>query len=92
MPKTTILRPKSGKRSDQAGAAKKVVKPAQKRSLSNELIEKGLSCGQACGIVRLSGRMYTYQPISKQDQPVEQAIKEVLKKHPSWDSGKCFIG
>ncbi len=34
--------------------------------------------------------MYGYQPISKQDQPAEQAIKEVLKKHPSWGFWKVF--
>jgi putative transposase len=52
--------------------------------MAAHFIQGGLSRRKACKLVRLSRRMYTYQPLPKPDEPIEQAIKKIAKAHPSW--------
>ena len=65
------------------------MRPADKRAIAAHFIQRGLSQRKAYGIVKLSRRLYAYQPLSKQDAPVEQAgappaIQNLVTKHPSW--------
>jgi len=66
------------------------VRPADKRAVSVQLFDQGLSKRQACGIVQLSRRMYGYQPLKKSDTVVEQAIEKVTCRHPSWGFWKIY--
>jgi len=52
--------------------------------MAAHFIQRGLSQRKACRIVKLSRRLYAYQPQSKQDTSVEQAIENLVTKHPSW--------
>jgi putative transposase len=65
-------------------------RPADKRRVRVQLIEQGLSKGQACSIVHLSRRMYGYQSLKKPDQAIEQAIEKVTSQHPSWGCWKVY--
>lgn len=66
------------------------MRPADKRTMAAHFIQRGLSQRKACGIVKLSRRMYGYQPQPKQDTSVEQAIHNLVAKHPSWGFWKMY--
>jgi putative transposase len=66
------------------------VRPADKRLVSLELINQGLSKRQACGIVQLSGRLLGNQSLKKPNKAVEQAIEKLTHRHPSWGFWKIY--
>ncbi len=67
--------------------------PSAKRLVVGILTaEHGLSVGRACGAVRLSRAAYYRPPVPRglSDQPVIDALEDVVSARPRWGFWKCF--
>lgn len=70
---------------------KKALKPAIKRELVSYLIEQfAMSLPQACRTLSLSRTVYFYQPDTRSDEPVIQALTEVAERYPRYGFKKLF--
>jgi len=78
----------------QIAAGKKIVRPADKREAVEFLIkEQQCSSSKACRIVGLPRSSYQYQKKPKDDSEIQDALTEVVGKHPAigfWQSYHRF--
>ncbi|WP_265389981.1 IS3 family transposase [Klebsiella pneumoniae] len=70
---------------------KKPLKPAIKRELVSYLTAQfSMSIRQACRILSLSRTVYFYQPDTRRDEPVIQALSELAERYPRYGFKKLF--
>ncbi|QMU27244.1 IS3 family transposase [Adhaeribacter radiodurans] len=70
---------------------KKALKPCQKRQLVEEVYQQpqaGIS--RACRVLSLSKSVYYYQAV-KEDQPVEEALRQKAEQHPREGFWKVYV-
>ncbi len=72
----------------------KIVKPADKREADDVLIkEQQCTTSKACKLVQLPRSSYEYKSKPKDDSGIEEALTEVVDKHPAigfWQSYHRF--
>lgn len=72
-------------------SSKKALKPAIKRELVSYLTAQfAMSIRQACRTLSLSRTVYFYQPDTRRDEPVIQALAEVAECYPRYGFKKLF--
>ncbi|AYH08714.1 IS3 family transposase [Pectobacterium parmentieri] len=70
---------------------KKPLKPAIKRELVNYLTAQfTMSIRQACRTLSLSRTVYLYQPDTRRDEPVVQALTDMAERYPRYGFKKLF--
>ncbi|HAT3652543.1 TPA: IS3 family transposase [Raoultella ornithinolytica] len=70
---------------------KKTLKPAIKRELVNRMAEHfAMSIHHACRTVSLSRTVYHYQPDTRRDESVINALTEVAERYPRYGFKKLF--
>ncbi|WP_172692856.1 IS3 family transposase (plasmid) [Enterobacter hormaechei] len=70
---------------------KKPLKPAIKRELVSYLTAQfTMSIRQACRTLSLSRTVYFYQPDTRRDEPVIQALTEMAERYPRYGFKKLF--
>ena len=75
----------------QIVAGKKIAGPADKREAVDFLIkEQQCSSSKACRIVGLPRSSYQYQKKPKEDSEIQDALTEVVGKHPTIGFWQCY--
>ncbi len=70
---------------------KKALKPVIKRELVRYLtVHFAMSLRQACRTLSLSRTVYFYQPDTRRDEPVIQALTEMAERYPRYGFKKLF--
>ncbi|HBC0359489.1 TPA: IS3 family transposase, partial [Citrobacter farmeri] len=70
---------------------KKPLKPVIKRELASYLISQfAMSIRQACRMLSLSRTVFFYQPDTRRDEPVVQALTEAAERYPRYGFKKLF--
>ncbi|MFT4155617.1 IS3 family transposase [Parafilimonas sp.] len=88
---TTVCRSEFSTKCSKEFYCKKVVTPAEKKAAAEYFVkEQQCSISKACAMVQLPRSNYGYEHKARDDKQIEDALDELVKKHPVIGFWQCY--